>query len=438
MSDAKPQQIGLWMTTALVVGSMIGAGIFMLPVALAPLGSNAVVGWIVSSIGALCIAVALARLTRSGGAGIQAHIESAFGPTVAFLVAWSFWCSAWAGNAALAIATASALSRVGPAFAGPGFVVPTAIGCILFLTLVNAKGARAAGGMALVTVAIKLLPLIAVVAIMALRGAGGEGFEPLAPSPLTFNNIATAVALTLFALTGFENATAPVDKVRNPSRTLPLAILGGTAFVALVYLFSSTAVLLLLPASVVAGSAAPFADAVAAQWGEGAAMLTALGIAVSAFGCLNGGILVAGELGYSMALRRDLPTALARTRGANTPVTAQIVASAVAIVLVLLNSSRTTAGLFTFVILLSTVSVLVLYVVGVLAALKGRPSAAARSASAVALLFALYAFYGSGLEANVWGLVLLAIGLAVRAVMHRLNSRAPTPAAAAVPIAPRE
>ena len=118
--EPRPEdQLGIWMTTAIVVGSMIGAGIFLLPVALAPLGINAIAGWVISSIGALCIAFSLAQLTSAGGAGIQAHIENAFGPTVAYLVAWSFWCSNWAGNAGFAIAFAAALSWISPGLGGP-------------------------------------------------------------------------------------------------------------------------------------------------------------------------------------------------------------------------------------------------------------------------------------------------------------------------------
>jgi len=80
--EPRPEdQLGIWMTSSIVVGSMIGAGIFLLPVALAPLGINAIAGWVISSIGALCIAFSLAQLTRAGGAGIQAHIENAFGPS---------------------------------------------------------------------------------------------------------------------------------------------------------------------------------------------------------------------------------------------------------------------------------------------------------------------------------------------------------------------
>ena len=81
MTAAKDGRIGIWMTSALVVGTMIGAGIFMLPVSLAPLGANAVVGWILSIAGALTIAFSLACVSRLGGDGIQANIERNLGAT---------------------------------------------------------------------------------------------------------------------------------------------------------------------------------------------------------------------------------------------------------------------------------------------------------------------------------------------------------------------
>ena len=414
-------RIGIWMTSALVVGTMIGAGIFMLPVALAPLGANAVAGWILSSLGALAIAFSLARLSRLGGDGIQANIERQLGRNAAFLVAWSFWVSNWVSQAAVAIAGASALSWISPAFAGPGFVIAVAIASVAAFTAVNAFGARASGVASIVTVAIKLLPLAGVILIFALRGIGGAAYEPLAPMPLTLGNIATATALTFFALTGFENATTPVDKVRDPARTIPRAIIGGTLFVAIVYLLASTGVQLILPAATVAASPAPFADALAAQWGGGVASLAALAIAVAAFGCLNALILGTGELGYALGLRRDLPAVMARTWRGNTPVGAQIAGSVLSVLLILANSNRASASLFTFIILLSTASVLVVYLAGALSAWRLSASPAARAAVIVALLFILFAFYGTGAEAGLWSLVLLAIGLAVRAIMHRLG-----------------
>jgi APA family basic amino acid/polyamine antiporter len=202
-------------------------------------------------------------------------------------------------------------------------------------------------------------------------------------------------------------------------------LLGGTAFAALVFLAAGSSIQMLLPARIVAASPAPFADAIMAHWGRGAATLAALAITVSAIGCLNCLILGTGELGYAMALRGDLPKIMARTRGLNTPVVAQVVGSVLTILAILANSSRTTANLYTFIILLSTAGVIVLYFVGALAAWKLTRTPASRAVIAVALLFSVYALYGTGAEADLWCLVLLAAGLAVRAVVRQLNSRLP-------------
>src|SRR4051794_29164738 len=435
----KPQMIGIWITTSLVVGTIIGSGIFMLPVSLAPLGINVLVGWLVSGVGALCIVFALAQLSSLGGDGIQANIEREFGPTIAFLAAWAFWVSNWVAQASVAIGAASALSFIGPEFGGPTMVVPLAIGWVVLLTAVNAIGVRAAGGLSMVTVAIKLLPLLAVIWLFAQRGVSGGSFEPLAPLPITIGSIATATALTFFALTGFEGATTPVGKVRDPSRTIPRALIGGTVFVVILYLLAGTGIQMLLPANVVAVSPAPYADALVSGWGRGVASFAALAIAISAIGCLNGLILASGELGYAMALRGDLPAVMARTRGINTPVVAQMIGSGLSILLLLANSSRATANLFTFIILLSTAAIVVVYLIGAVAAWKLSPAPAARFVVGLGVLFIIFATLGIGLEPGAWGIVLLAIGYALRLVMHHLNSRVSTsPLAEALPIAPRE
>ena len=412
------------MTSALVVGSIIGSGIFLLPVSLAPLGVNAVAGWIVSGVGAVAIAYSLARICRDG-AGIQTYIEQSFGSTVGYLVTFSFWCSNWAASAALAIATASAIAWLEPPLQSPRFLIPVAIASVVILALVNAREARAAGGLSVVTVLIKILPLLAVIVAAALRTAASTAPGRVSAMPLGVAGLGSAVALTLFALTGFENGTAPVNKVRDPSRTIPLAIVGGTMFVALIYLLSSTSVALLIRESEIAASTSPFADAIAHQWGSTAGLLAIACIAVAAFGGLNGMLLATGELAYSMALRGDLPGVFALTRGADTPVAAQWLGAGLAILLILANGSRTTAGLFTFVILLSTASILVLYLVGSVAAWQGGRRFD-RAVVVVAVGFSLFAFWGTGAEPVAWGFVLLAIGYVLRLAVHRMNStRAP-------------
>ena len=424
--------MGIWMTSAVVVGGIIGAGIFMLPITIAPLGPNVLIGWVVSGVGIFCIAFALAQVSRLGGDGIQANIEREFGPTIGFIVAWSFWFSNWVAAASVAIGASAALSFLGPPFSTGNSVVPLAIAFVVGLTLVNAMGVRAAGGLSILTVAIKVLPLLAVIWLFGERSASGAPYEKLAPVSITITNIATATALTFYALTGFENATAPVGKIRDAEHTLPRAILGGTVFVVLLYLLAGTSIQMLLPVSTVVNSPAPFADAIASSWGMVAASLAALAIAISAFGCLNGLILGTGELSYSLALRGDLPSAMAKTRGADTPVVAQVVVAGMVILLLLANSSRATANLYTFIILLSAAGILPLYGVGALAAWKASPAIGSRSMIVIALAFVAFAAYGIGLEADLWCLVLIAAGLALRAVMRWLNARTQ-----AIPTAPK-
>jgi APA family basic amino acid/polyamine antiporter len=235
--------------------------------------------------------------------------------------------------------------------------------------------------------------------------------------------------LTFFALTGFEGATTPVGKVFNPARTIPRALFIGTALVVILYLIAGTGIQLLLPANVVAASPAPYADALVSSWGHGVASVAALAIAISAFGCLNGLILATGELGYAMALRGDLPVVMIKTRRVNTPVAAQVVGSSLTILLLLANSTRATANLFTFIILLSTAAIIVLYFASSLAAWKLSTTLRQRAIIAISIAFIAFATYGVGLEAGFWCLALLAGGMAIRTVMRRLNSRAaPSPA----------
>jgi APA family basic amino acid/polyamine antiporter len=438
MTESNDRQIGFWLTSAIVVGTVIGSGIFLLPASLAPLGINAPIGWVTTGIGVMCVAFALSRIVRPEGAGLQSYVEADLGPTAGFVVTFALWVASWTGIAFTAIGASAALSRLVPAIADPWSLALTAVAVTIFVTTLNARGIRAASGFALVTVAIRILPLLAVLVLLFMRGVKHQPVTPLAATPVTTNNIATAVTLTLLAIVGFETGTAPVGKVRDPARTIPLALMIGTGFCVLLYLLSSTSVSLILSPETTAKSLAPYADALKASWGEWAARLAAFAITVAAVGSLNSSVLCAGELGYSMALRSDLPARLSQTTRTNTPVSSQLLASALAIALILSNTSKSTAQLFIFVGLLSTTATLLVYAIGSIAALRLSGSALATAAILVSFLFSLFAFYGAGLEANLWGVALLAAGLAIRWACHRLSdSRAGSSRLEAeIPVAP--
>ncbi len=427
MAGTQVGRMGLWMTTAFVIGSIIGVAIFMLPVALAPLGINAVVGWLISSVGAICLGLPLAKVAREG-AGIQAAIEETFGPTVAFMISWSFWVSNWSGLAGIAVGAASTISRIVPALANPPSVAGLSVVLIAITVPINLRGARATGAMALIIVLLRLFPLLAVIVLASLKAATHQSLQSLSAQPLSIASVGTATALTLFAFTGFENVSAPVGKIRKPQQTIPRALLLGVMAAAILYLTSSTSVTLLLPADQLARSPSPFADVIGASWGEVGTFLVVIAIASSAFGCIGCGSMAGGELCYSMALKGDLPRSLARTNRSGAPALGQIVSAALAIALVLANSSRTTAGLYVFIILVSTVAVLILYLVSALAIWVREPVAKTRAMVFAGILFGAFAFYGSGLEASLWGLCLALSALPVRAVSHWLAGRTVAPA----------
>jgi APA family basic amino acid/polyamine antiporter len=424
---APARQLGFWMASALVVGNIIGAGVFLLPASLAPFGANAAWGWLLTIAGCLCLAVVLGLLAARIEGGPYEYVRSTLGELPAFLVMWSYWVSIWGGSAALSIAFASYLSSLVPA-AGNGLAAPAvAIGALWTATLVNMRGSRTAGSLQLATATLKLIPLIAAMVVAAVLLGGGQASAALVPVPVSTGGIASVAAMATFAMLGFECATLPAGKIRDPARNVPLATVLGTLFAGIVTLAACLAVLFLLPGNVAASSAAPFADAIAPVLGPIAGSLVAVFAIVSVLGCLNGWVLCSGEVPLAMARAGIFPSWLGRTTDIGTPIRAQALSSIVTTLLIVSNFSGSLAAVFTFVILVSTVSSLFLYSAAAIAALK------LRVGSVFALLglgFAGFAFWGAGWEASLWGVALLAAGLPIYALMRRASSRAASPAAA--------
>jgi APA family basic amino acid/polyamine antiporter len=143
--SAAARPLGLWMLIALVVGNMIGSGVFLLPAALAPYGAASVLGWAFTLGGALLLALVyawLAQAMRNHGGG-YGYARKAFGDGIGFVAAWSYWVSIWTANAAIAVAFAGSLGAVWPeATATPLRGAACALGALWFCTVVNLAGIR--------------------------------------------------------------------------------------------------------------------------------------------------------------------------------------------------------------------------------------------------------------------------------------------------------
>lgn len=429
MSESPPSRrvFGFWICLALVIGNMIGSGVFLLPQQLAPYGWNAILGWGVTIPGALCLAFVFASLARRfpRAGGPYAYTAEAFGAAPGFAVAWSYWISVWTANAAIALAAVSYLSHFLPGLAAaPGLV---AIGFVWTFTLINCLSVRGAGEVQLVTTALKLLPLIAAIVLTLAIAATGDRPDavPLPTADIGWAGVTATAALTLWAMVGFESATIPAGHVRDPQRTIPRATMIGTLVTGLVYLIACSGVALLLPPEQAAASNAPFADFIGRYWGAGPASLVALFAAISALGALNGWVLIQGEMPVALARDGMFPAWLARTSRAGTPVRAHLVSTGLVTLLLLANQSRSMGDLFAFMALLSTAASLVAYLSCSLAALRlqaiGRiPGSSILPAVAVAgAIYSAWAIYGAGREPALWGAALLLSGLPVYMVMRR-------------------
>jgi APA family basic amino acid/polyamine antiporter len=428
------RQLGLVMAITLVVGNMIGAGIFLLPAVLAPFGHNAIYGWLVTIAGSMFLAATLALLAARIEGGPFVYVEQAFGAEISFLVMWSYLVSLWTANATLGIAAVSNFSHIVPALGAPVVAPAAAVAIVWVLTLVNATGARNAGLLQAVTTFLKALPLIAVVLVAAVYLGRGVAPAEEAALPISGGSIAAVAALAMFSMLGFESATVSCDKVKNPQRNIPIASVAGAAISGLIYIAATWAVLYLLPGTLAAASPSPFADAVEPLVGSVAGSAVALFAAISALGALNGWVLCSGEVPLKLARDNAFPAWFGKTTGRGTPVRAQVLAAIVATVLIGMNYSRSMTGIFALLTLISVMSTLVLYTgstAGALVMLARRKlqGTVLGICAAVGLVFSLWTYWGAGLEATLWGVALLASGIPVWLLVRRSRGGSSPPAA---------
>jgi APA family basic amino acid/polyamine antiporter len=422
------RRLGIWMATALVVGNMIGSGIFLLPASLAGYGGISVLGWLFTATGAVLLALVFARLGRAfpRAGGPYAYTREAFGDFVGFLTAWGYWIAAWVGNAAIAVAFVSYLGYF-EAFDVLNDNRPVAalvaVGAIWLLTLVNLLGVHRGGVIQVVTTVLKLVPLVAI-ALFGLFFIDLDNFGGFNPSGESAYGALSAVAvLTLWSFIGLESATVPADDVDRPTRVIPRATIIGTAVTAVVYILGTTAVMGILPAGDLAGSGAPFADAADSAFGTWAGPLVAATAAISAFGCLNGWILLQGQI--PMAAARDdlFPRVFARTNRWGAPTVGLVVSSVLITGLTLLNYNASLVDQFTFVILLATLTILVPYTLSAAAQImllitdrtrfSVRRLGGSVAVAAPALAYSIWMVAGSGYEVVYKGFLLLLAGVPV-------------------------
>jgi APA family basic amino acid/polyamine antiporter len=420
---ASPKKIGIWTSTSLVMGNMIASAMFMLPATLSTYGSISLIGWVVSGLGAICLALVfswLSQLMPVANGGPYAYTREGLGDFAAFLVAWGYWLSIWSTNAAIAVAFLSYLTVFFPALGiNSMFAVGVGLSAIWFLTWINTRGIRDAGAVQVITTILKIAPLL-LVTIGGLFYIHTENYFPFNSSGTSdINAITTTATLTLFAFLGLECATIPSGQVENPEKTVPRATLYGTLAVTLLYILGTVVIMGVLSPTTLQTSKAPFADAAASMWGEWARYLVAGGAVMSTFGALNGWILMQGQIPAAAAVDKLFPSVLKSENKFGSPYISIIAGSVFVSFLLLMNFSRSLADTYQFIILLSTMTVLVPYLFSAVSfailAVRTKQlkwnSATKLTIALLAFGYSMWAVGGSGQETVYWGFLLLMAGV---------------------------
>jgi basic amino acid/polyamine antiporter, APA family len=417
--------------TALIMGSIVGTGIFTLPASLAGFGPIAIVAFGVVTIGALALALMFGSLSKRTPAdgGPYAYAREAFGDFAGFTNAWSYWITAWAGNAAIVV---SWVLYVQALFGWDSTNVALSVGIALFglwlPAMVNMTGVGSMGAFQLVTTVIKFVPLV-IISTIGLFYIDPANFGPFNISGEgAFKAISSAGALALFSYLGVETAAVAAGKVRDPERNVPRATVYGTLACSAVYLLSTIAIFGIVGPAALQESlnpGAPFIDAFDAMFGGSwAGKAVAAAAVVSGLGALNGWTMICAEMPYAAAREGLFPKIFASVTSRNVPWFG-IIGSTVLASIFTYFAYQGESGLnvFNTLVFLSGVTAAIPYFFSALAQLywlftDGRRIQAGRFArdsaiAGVSLVFSTWFVYGSGSDATFWAFLMLLLGWVV-------------------------
>ncbi len=368
--------LGLGKAIALIVGSIIGVGVFNLPSSLAAYGPISLIAMGLTTIGALALAVLFASLSRRlpADGGPYAYARAGFGNLAGFSNAWLYWITAWSGNAAIVVGWVLYVEEfvntgqnrfVSAVLALIGLWIPAAI---------NLRGVGAMGTVQLWTSVLKFIPLgfMPTVGLFFISTANFSEWNLSGGSAV--GAIGGAMALCLFSYLGVETASVAAAKVRDPDRNVPRATILGTLGTAVVYLLSLTAVFGIVSAGALSDANAPFATAVDEIFGGSWAgyVMSAL-VVISGFGALNGWTMICAEMPLAAAKDGLFPQAFGKLNSRGVPAFG-IISSTVLASIFMIMSYAGSVGITVFntLVYMSGITSAVPYAFSALAQIKWR------------------------------------------------------------------
>ncbi|GHG98601.1 arginine/agmatine antiporter [Pseudodonghicola xiamenensis] len=422
MSDTTSSQgassgskMGLLPATLMVAGNMMGSGVFMLPANLAAIGGIALVGWIITLVGALALAMVFAKLAALDPAagGPYAYARKSFGDYMGFQTNLIYWLANVVGNVGLAVAGLGYLTYFFPELKIPLVLALGQIAIIWFFTYANMLGPRFVGRMQSFTTVAALFPIIG----MAIFGwfwfsadTYAAGWNVSGES--SFTAIGATLNFTLWAFIGVETASVSAGVVENPRRNVPIATLGGVILAGVCYVLSSTAIMGMIPNAELITSAAPFADAVRMALGSEAANIVAICAAVGCLGSLAGWTLLVGQSAKAAADDGLFPNVFSRTNAKGVPSAGLAIVAVLMSVQVLATMSPTASEQFGKIASIAVIMTLLPYIYSAIALkvlsfnkVEHHEYAIYTIISLIGAIYCLWAIVGSDGQQTRWSLI---------------------------------
>ncbi|MGL5784641.1 MAG: APC family permease [Alphaproteobacteria bacterium] len=316
-----PKKMGFWGVLALVIGSQIGSGIFLLPSTLAPFGAVSLLAWALTGGGGICLALVFSYLCeylpQTGGP--HAYIAATFGKEAGFFTAWAYWSISWISSIPLVATILMAFSQL------LGEKTPVEYGLMAFfligaLAALNLRGVKIAGIGEIILSALKVIPLV-IIPLCAVFFWNPDHFLPFNP---TDQSIASALKgaslLALWGFIGVETATTPAGNVENPKQTIPRGLVWGTSLVACLYFFNTLAMVGLISPGDLAQDPAPYVTATQILWGGKTSNLLAIMTIIVCVGSLNAWILASGQIAKGAAEDKFFPQFFKKTTPQGGPI----------------------------------------------------------------------------------------------------------------------
>src|SRR5271166_3456724 len=301
-NQQKAHTLGLASATGLVIGSIVGTGVFTMPAVIAGAGTVGILVLGVVAVGAMLLAVLFGQLTRripNSDGGLYAYSRHEFGDFAGYLVGWCYWIQSWAGNAAIVsswVFYVDALFGWGHNTGLENWFI--ALVGLWVPAIINLAGVRQMAWFQNVTVVLKFLPLL-FVGVVGWLFVTKANFGPFnASGGSLYSAIGIAAGVALFSFIGVEVAAITAKRVRNPRRNVGLASMLGTGACALLYLLVTAAIMGLVPHHALVNNTAPFVTAFQTIFTHGAwaGKLVAAVAVASGIGALTAWTLVTTEV----------------------------------------------------------------------------------------------------------------------------------------------